>query len=166
MCSQINTSPLKRIEQQLLSWTPEAPHDFTNIFSKQEVLGMKSQALMHQKAGLLIAHRIVHPVGTQDDVAKWYASSITLESLKYPLSATWNEKQHNICSTLPILLAALEIPDMPREIWEGIGLLNVATRCSERMQAFIDYVWKERRRGYHGFILDLVNTGPDFVVVP
>ena len=157
---------IRRLEQRLLAWTPEEPDNFTDTFSKQEVLGMKTQAGMYQKAGLLIAHRIMNPIGTQDDIARWYANSITLEFLNYPLLGVTPVGELNTKCVVPILLAALEIPNVPREAWENIALLNVAPVCSAKMKAFVGYVWKRRRRGYQGFLLDLVDEGPDFVVTP
>jgi hypothetical protein len=155
---------IKRIGQRILSWSANEPDDLTESFSKEEVLGMKTQASMYQSAGLLIAHRLVNPIGTQDDVAKWHASNIMLEFMRYPdLVGTEAQLQQ---VAFPILVAALELPDLPSEIWESIPLLKAAPICLAKLKAFVEYVWSERWKGYHGYMLDLVDQGPDFVVIP
>jgi len=162
--SQIDTSALRELEQRLLSWTPEPPSDFTSTFSNQEILGMKAQALMYQMAGLLTAHRFLNPIGTLDDVANSYANSIMHIFSRYSALVGPGTRLHNIA--FPILMAALEISSVPKEIWKGMTLLTLAPTCVAKMLTFVEYVWAERRCGSTRLIFDLIDSGPDFVVVP
>lgn len=154
---------IKRIGQRILSWTAKEPEDLTESFSKEEVLGMKTQAAMYKSAGLLLAHRLVNPIGMRDDVAKWHASNIMLEYLRYPELAGKNAQLQQ--GGFPILIAALELPDLPNEIWQSIPLLKAAPICLAKLKELVEYVWIERRQAYSGYLLDLVDQGPDFVVI-
>lgn len=155
--------PVQRIEQRLLSWSPEAPSDFSTTFSKQEVLAIKAQALMYRSAGLLVAHRLLNPIGTLDDIASLHASNIMLEFSQYQDSAGPDARLHHVA--FPILMASLEISDVPQEVWESIPSLAVAPVCAAKMQAVVEHVWMERLCGSTSLLFDLIDTGPDFVVL-
>ena len=152
------------IGQRILSWTAIEPDDLTDSFSQEEVIGMKTQAAMYKSASLLLAHRLVNPIGTGDDVAKWHASGVMVEYLRYPELAGENAQLRQV--GFPILIAALELLDLPDDIWQSIPLLKAAPICLAKLKALVEYVWMKRQQGYIGYLLDLVDQGPDFVVIP
>ncbi|KAN0099809.1 hypothetical protein V8E51_013584 [Hyaloscypha variabilis] len=162
--SKIDTFGLRQIRERLLSWTPGIPSDFNNTFSSQETLGMMTQALMYQTTGLLIAHRILNPLGILDDVAKSYANSILLNFTMYLTSVGPGTRLS--FGGFPILMAALEIPDVPKEVWESISLLAAAPVCAAKISGIIEYVWMKRYCGSADPIFDLLDAGPAFTVVP
>lgn len=162
--SQSNTNALRQIEERLYSWHPEIPPNLTSTFSNLEILKMKTQASVYRTAGLLIAHRILNPIGTLDDIASSHANDIILECTKYLASAELGAGLDNI--TFPILMAALEIANLPQEIWKSITLLAVAPICVAKMSSLVQYVWIKRYSGSTSFLLDLVHSGPDFVICP
>ncbi|KAK5064421.1 hypothetical protein LTR84_000254 [Exophiala bonariae] len=155
---------IERIKQRILAWTATEPDDLAKSFSKEEILGMKTQVLMYQNVALLIAHRMLNPIGTQDDTAWEYANSITLEFLTYQALAGNVVQLQQV--GFPILIAALELAEFPDEIWDSIPLFNAAPQALIKLKTAIDYVWTKRRHGYNGYMLDLVDGGPDFVVIP
>jgi hypothetical protein len=162
--SCVDTNTLQQIEQKLLSWTPGRPLDFTDTFTPEEILRMETQAAMYRSAGLLLCHRIRYPIGTLDDIAISFASSILFEFSKYiTLCGSTTELPSVTC---PILLAAFEIPDVSAEVWERLPLLHAAHTCFVQTLSFVNYVWLRRRCGYEGFVFDLVDDGPAFTVIP
>lgn len=162
--SQTDTNPLRQVQQRLLSWVPEPPSTFALDFSNQEILGMQAQASMYRAAGLLIAHRILNPIGTLDDIAGAYANSILLEFSKYSASSGPGTRLQFV--TFPGFMATLEIPDAWKEIRKTIPLLSVAPACRAKMSAFVKFVWMKRNCGSTSFMFDLVDEGPDFLVIP
>lgn len=161
---QSDITTVGRVRKRILAWTVSEPDDLTESFSTEEVLGMKAQAMMYQSAALLIAHRLVNPIGTLDDVAWVHANSITFEFLTYQALAGNVVQLQQV--GFPILIAALELADFPDEIWQSLPLLNAAPQALSKLKAIIDYVWTERRQGYTGNMLDLVDQGPEFMVIP
>ncbi|KAH8807315.1 hypothetical protein F5884DRAFT_674939 [Xylogone sp. PMI_703] len=160
----VDITTIERIQKKLLSWTPKESQDITTTFSKEEILGMKTQALMYQTAGLLVAHRALNPIGKGDDIATLYANKIKSEFLKSLTLAGPSTRVHHVA--FPILMASLEITNVPEDIWENITLLTIAPEVFTKMKDFIGYVWTERSRGFVGYISELVDQGPDFVVIP
>ncbi|OAL18698.1 hypothetical protein AYO22_10391 [Fonsecaea multimorphosa] len=155
---------IQQIEQRLLSWMPRPPPDFTSKFSEQEILAVNAQAQMYRSAALLIATRLLNPLGTNDDLASWYAHTIIYEFAEYRTSTVPGTRLHNVA--FPILVASMEIPDIPSEVWKSITSLALAPLCLAKMQAMRDHIWAERRAGSTSFMLDLVNQAPSFVVMP
>ncbi|KIV90086.1 hypothetical protein PV10_07428 [Exophiala mesophila] len=155
---------LRQIEQKLVSWMPQVPQDFNSTYSRLERNAIMTQAAMYRSAGLLMVHRCLHPVGTGDDLATSYADAIMAEFSRYHEAAGPGAELHFV--TFPILVASWELPALSKGVWESVAPLNMAPICSAKMHTLIDYVWKERRQGYSGLILDLVERGPDFVVLP
>jgi hypothetical protein len=162
--SLLDTNPLGQIEQRLLAWMPEPPCDFSSTFSIQEILRMKAQASMYRTAALLVCHRILNPIGTLDDVAISYANSIMLDFSKYSALVGPVAILQNVA--FPILMATLEISDVSKEIWKHVALSAAAPEFVAKISALVEYVWMERCCGFTGFIFDLVDNGPDFVVIP
>jgi hypothetical protein len=158
------TNSVRHIQERLLSWVTKVPKDFTNSFTGDEILKMEAQALMYQKAGLLICHRILNLFGTLDSIAVDYAESILRDFSKYSTLLSPGATLQNV--TFPVLVAAFEIPDIPNKIWEDMPLLAASPTCAQKMRCFVEFVWIQRRRGCTSFLFDLVDKGPDFFVVP
>lgn len=125
---------------------------------------MLTQAFMYQMAGLLMVHRILNPIGTRDDVASSYANRILLEFLRYSASVGQHARLPFV--TFPILIAALEIAHVPKEIWDSIKLLSAAPDCASQISGAVEYVWVRRNSGFAGCIFDLLDNGPSFTIIP
>ncbi|RDW74845.1 hypothetical protein BP6252_05987 [Coleophoma cylindrospora] len=162
--SQIDFEALQSIQQSIISWEPEIPRDFNSTFSGPEIVKMQAQASMYRNAALLICHRMLHPIGTLDDTALQYARSIMDDFSKFSALVPPGTTLQNV--TFPILIAALEIRNVPKETWRNIALSAAAPTCVAKMLAFVEYVWVERELGFTDFILNLVDTGPDFDAIP
>ncbi|KIW16174.1 hypothetical protein PV08_06225 [Exophiala spinifera] len=177
-----STGPIRLVEQSLRRWTPDLDAltavggSRENKFSLTESLEMQSQAVMYRLAALLLVHRIWNPIGSLDDTATHYAQDILDEMSRFraaaaaaaaaatPPSPTPPAKMHNVA--FPLLVASLEIAAVPKDIWQNVSLSSFAPLCVTKIQALIEHVWAERRRGSREFMLDLISTGPNFMVVP
>lgn len=115
-------------------------------------------------SGLLIVHRILNPIGTLDDVASSHAYNILLEFLKYLALVGPGTTLPN--TVLPILMAGLEIPNIPPETWNSVTLAAVAPACMSKLLALVEYVWMQRDCGSTSFLFDLVDNGADFIIFP
>lgn len=155
---------IEEIEQRLLNWKPEVPRSSTESYSRQEIQAMNAQAAMYRSAALVIAHRTLNPIGTDDDVARMRASAVVSELTEYRASTGPDARLH--CVAFPLLVASLEIPDIPEELWTSIPSLALAPMCLAKMQALSAYIWTERRTGSSSSMLDLVDQGPHFVAMP
>lgn len=161
---RIDASCITEIAQRFSSWIPERPDNYFKAFTKEEILRMEAQASIYRTAALLVCHRLLNPIGTGDDVARSYADSIMLDFSKYLTMVGPGVRLKNI--TFPIFMASLEIPDVSKEVWEGIALSAVAPTCVAKILDFVDYVWMERNRGRTKYLFDFVDGGPDFVIIP
>ena len=164
--SDISTACIKQIEQKINCWVPRIPSDLTSTFSHLEIMGMEIQASMYQKASLLKAHRVCSPIGTEDLIAVSLAQQILLEFSRYSTLVDVENGAKMPYVVLPILLAALEISDVSREIWDSMALLSLAPVCAGKIADFVEFVWERRRHGFAGYMWELVDEGPDFIVVP
>ncbi|KIM93918.1 hypothetical protein OIDMADRAFT_172984 [Oidiodendron maius Zn] len=153
--------PFTGIEQKLLSWSITPPLDITKTYSTSEIRGMRTQALMYRASGLLLIHRLRNPLGIKDNVARSYADNIVLELLGYLALAKPDERLPN--AALPLLLAMLEIPGLPKGLWSKI---NTPWICITKLCAFVEFIWTARRNGFAGLWFDLVDQGLDFVILP
>lgn len=162
--SDVDIDVLTQIQQNIFWWRPEPPSNVADTFSDQEILKMEAQASMYRTAALLFCHRILHPIGTLDDVARELADSIMSDFSRYSALLKPGSRLQNV--GFPILLAALEIQDLPKDIWGLITLSAAAPIFVAKVSAMIDWVWKERCNGSTSFLLDLIEQGPDFVVIP
>jgi len=162
--SGIDTTDLTEIEQRLISWTSRTPSNFTIIFSPQEIIGMEIQSSLYRTASLLLIHRIINPIGTHDSVAISLANSILLEFSRYSAHTVPGLQVPYVA--FPVLLATLEDPNVSMEIWESMPLLALAPICVGKIVAFVEYAWDKRRNGFEGFLYQLVDSGPEFIVVP
>lgn len=160
--SEIDASTLEKIQDQIHCWAPEPPSDLNSTFSSQEILRMKAQASLYRTAGLLLCHRILNPIGTRDDIARAYATSILVDFSNFS-GLVMPKGLQNV--TFPVLLAAFEIPNVSQAIWRFMTLSAAAPVCVAKISALIEFVWKKRRCRTTEFLLDLVD-GQDFVVIP
>jgi hypothetical protein len=155
---------IREVEKDIISWRPISSTELHKTFSKQEILAMTAQASMYRTAAMLIVHRLLNMIGTADDSAKAYAGDIVLNLQEYLISLGQEEKlQHTV---LPMFLAALEIPNLASQIWGCLSLLKAPSICLKKLLAVVEYVWEQRSRGFSGFMFDLLETGPDFTIVP
>jgi hypothetical protein len=162
--SAADIDDLAQIQQKVFWWRPEPPSDLTENFSDQEIQKMEAQASMYRSAALLFCHRTLHPIGTLDEVAREHANSIMSEFSRYSSMLKPGTRLQNV--GFPILLVALEIRDLPKDIWNYITLSSAAPVFMSKISTLIDWVWAERSNGCTSFLLDLVKRGPDFVVIP
>ncbi|KAG4431312.1 hypothetical protein IFR05_013209 [Cadophora sp. M221] len=162
--SEVDIDGLEKIRQKIFWWRSEPPSNLADCFSDQEILKMEAQAAMYRTAALLFCHRTLHPIGTLDNVAREHADSIMSDFSKYSALLKPGESLQNV--GFPILLVALEIQDLPKNVWKYITLSAAAPVFEAKISAMIDWVWMERSSGSTSFLLELVERGPDFVVIP
>ena len=162
--SDMETSDLKAIECRIRSWTPEPPLHFIVSFSPSELLALETQASMYRTASLLLIHRLSNPIGTQDSIALALANTIMLNFFKFVSHIGPDVKVPYV--TFPILLASLEIGNLEADVWESMALLMLAPVCAAKILACVEHVWEKRRQGFSGFLWELTDTGPEFVIVP
>lgn len=161
---QADTTSVARIQKQLFFWTPEAPPDLAETYSNDVIIRIEAQTQMFRTAGLLICHRIQHPIGALDNLAASYANEILLAFYKYSTLLSPGTRLQNVA--FPILMAALENPDIPKEIWAMIDLSVASPACAEKLLALIEHVWMQRDGGSRSYLFDLIDDGPAFVVIP
>ncbi|KAL2072580.1 hypothetical protein VTL71DRAFT_11923 [Oculimacula yallundae] len=155
---------LERVQQEIFWWKPHPPSDLADNFSDQEILKMQAQASMYRTAALLFYHRVLHPIGTLDSVARHHADSIMSDFSMYSQLLKPGTRLQNV--GFPILLAAMEIQDLSKDIWSHITLSAAAPIFVSKVCALVDWVWRERCDGSTSYLLDLIARGPDFVVIP
>ncbi|KAH7364164.1 hypothetical protein BKA65DRAFT_131146 [Rhexocercosporidium sp. MPI-PUGE-AT-0058] len=161
---EVDICRLEQIQQKIFWWSPEPQLTLADNFSNQEILKMEAQASMYRTAALFFCHRTLHPIGTGDNIARDHADNIMSDFSKYSAMLNPGERLQNV--GFPILLVALEIQDLPKDIWKHITLSAAAPIFEAKISAMIDWVWMERSNGSRNFLLDLVERGPDFVVIP
>lgn len=159
-----NFDTIEGTKCRLKRWEPRRPADFSINFTKDEVLKMEAQVSMYKNAGLLICHRYTHAFGESDLIAQKLATSILqcFEDASQALGA--GSKLNFIC--FPVLLAMLELEDMPPDIWEQIALSAKASVWCERNVCLIEHVWKERRAAPSKYLHEILQDAPPFVVIP
>ncbi|KAI0145126.1 hypothetical protein GGR57DRAFT_507290 [Xylariaceae sp. FL1272] len=162
--SETDLDAVSQIQQSILAWTPQLPPDAITSYSAQELIAMKTQASMYKMGALLAAHRLLFPVGSQDKIAASYASSILLELSTY-LSLFGSHATLPFVA-FPIFMGALEVPDVPSNIWRKVNLLAMAPECAAGLSATINRVWGARHAGCTGCLFDLIASDPDIVIVP
>lgn len=162
--SEVNTNKVKRAEQMLLAWSPEASCDLNSQFTHHETVAIITQANMYETAGLLVAYRLLNPLGVLDDVAIQYPKTIMTEFSTFSALAGPDTKMPFVA--FPITMAAFEVPDVPTFIWDRITMLAAAPVCAAKLSNIVEYVWTERRLGFLGNIVDLIDWGPEFTTVP
>ncbi|KIX02551.1 uncharacterized protein Z518_08492 [Rhinocladiella mackenziei CBS 650.93] len=155
---------LQRITERLSSWVPPLPLDHICHFSYLEMAAMRAQARMYRSAALLVIHRIIHPIGSEDGIAKLYADSILLTLSTYiALAGPGRKLQHVV---FPVFVAMLETRNASQEIWKSLSLLSITPMCMNKLSAFVEFNWEKRHSGFTGSIFDLIGSDPGFVIVP
>lgn len=158
-----NINALKEIEAKVSSWHPNFELESVDEYSSEEIAAMRAQALMNRTVALMIIHRITNPIGTQDHVAKSYADSIVAELSHYMAVAGPGKTLPH--TAFPLFMAMLETTELPKEFWDNITLKKVIP-VSRKLSAVVEFVWKKRLAGFTGSMFDLIDNGPDFVIVP
>ena len=159
-----NTTPLKVIEERLQQWMPTYPTDLTRTFSMGEIVKMETQAFMYRDAAKLLMYRNRHPYGDEDNLALRLARSI-VKSLETATWAIGGRTKLNLVS-FPVLLAAMEIEDLSRNVWQDIGLSAATPGWVDKACGFVEYVWKQRHSGEKRYLREMVRDGPDIVIIP
>lgn len=153
---------IAQINQQLSIWSPPQTCIPFNI-SGEETAAMRSQAVMHRAAALIICHRLYHHMGTDDKVAESYADEILQELSKYFCSLKHHSLKHIV---FPIFIALIEKPRASNQLWDKLMSPRPMLTCVRRLRAFVEFTRSERSRGFTGSLFDLFDAVPDLVVVP
>ena len=161
-----DTYALKQLEQKLVLWTAEQPQGFVNDFSEDEIRRMQDQAAMYRTVGLLIVHRLLHPIGTLDDFAGIYAEDIMLHlsNCSGPHNTPVAQLLQHV--RFPVLVAALELGTLPEHVGASSVVPGKAPLVLSMMLDVVEYVAERRRTGYTGYLFDLLDERPDNVVLP
>ncbi|KIW92612.1 uncharacterized protein Z519_06459 [Cladophialophora bantiana CBS 173.52] len=155
---------IREVENKIIAWRPDFGPELHRSFSKREILAMTAQASMYRAAALLTIHRLFNLIGTADDIAKAYATEIVAKLHEHLVSLGQEEKlQH---TALPMFLAALELPNLAQETWTRLSLLKAPSICLKKLAAVVEFVWEQRSSGFSGSLFDLLEAGPEFVVIP
>lgn len=161
---QPHLEPLLELYATISSWKRELSAQEECRFSKMECLQLNTQASMYRTASLLLIHRILNPIGTNDYVAKAYADTIALDLSNY-LSAASPRKKVQFVS-VPIFLAMLESRALSEEIWKNLKMMDGPSLGLDKLAKAVDAAWKKRDAGFTGSVFDLLKSGPSFVVLP
>ncbi|KAL2819285.1 hypothetical protein BDW59DRAFT_165149 [Aspergillus cavernicola] len=151
------------IEARVRSWKPDESSLGALKPSEQDLMSMQAQAAMYRSAALLLIHRIRHPLFCEDGTAVSYANDILDERSKVVTRDPALKLQF---ACFPVLLAVLEVPLRPTELWRNATQFPVCPACVDQMIVFHEYFQKERWDGFRGSLFELTNRGPPLVVVP
>ena len=154
---------LEEVEHQIRTWSPDESV-CSEAYSELEILSMRTQAMMYRTAGLLLIHRLRHPLTLEGTTATALASDILEARSRFFEDAGPDVKLQN--TSFPLFLALLEIPISLEGLWESSTWLHTRPACVDRLFAFSQYYWDQRRSGFHGSLFDLVESGPEFVPGP
>jgi hypothetical protein len=154
---------LKETKEKLIAWVPSFPPDLNSSYSQEEIAGMGAQAFMYRTAALLIIHRLINPIGSADDIARSYGSSIISALSDYFSIFPTTKLQH---VTVPTFLAMLETGKLPEEILGKLTKLGGASVVTSKLALAVEVAWERRLNGFHGSIFELMESGPDFNIVP
>ncbi|KAE8139802.1 hypothetical protein BDV38DRAFT_269586 [Aspergillus pseudotamarii] len=155
---------LEEVEHQILTWSPDESTLCLEAYSELEILSMRTQAMMYRTAGLLLIHRLRHPLTFEDTTATALASDILDARSRFFADAGTDAKLQN--TTFPLFLALLEIPVSLEGLWESSTWLRARPACVDRLHAFNQYYWDQRRSGFNGSLFELIESGPEFVPGP
>jgi len=155
---------LKLVIERLSSWFPALRPEDKVIFSDLELAAMRAQARMYRTAALLLGHRVINPIRTEDDIARSYADNILLELSTFAALAGPDRKLQHV--VFPVFMAMLERPNVSRDIWRNISLLNITTVSMTKLSSFVEFFWEKRQCGFQGSIFELVGKDTDFEIVP
>ncbi|KAL4884479.1 hypothetical protein BJY04DRAFT_215445 [Aspergillus karnatakaensis] len=162
----VDNNGLQGIEQRIQAWAPDASEShLSSTFSRLEILSMRTQARMYRIAGLLLVHRLRHPLlGHEDTTATSLATEILDARHQFFVEAGRNAKLQNI--VFPLLLALLEVRVPLEGLWEGLTWLQTRPACVDRLFNFVKYTWDQKALGFGGSLIELLEKGPKFVPLP
>ncbi|KAE8375686.1 hypothetical protein BDV26DRAFT_294801 [Aspergillus bertholletiae] len=155
---------LENIEYQIRTWSPEDSSLCLEAYSELEILSMRTQATMYRTAGLLLIHRLRHPLTSEDMTAAALANDILEARNRFFVDAGTDAKLQN--ASFPLFLALLEIPISPEGLWQSSTRLRTRPTFVDRLFAFNSYYWDQRRSGFNGLLFELIDHGPEFIPGP
>ncbi|OAL32563.1 hypothetical protein AYO20_07873 [Fonsecaea nubica] len=135
---------LAGIQAAVNAWQPTPPKNFINKFSPVEVVHLLAQARVYRLAALLLAHRIQHSFGQQDDQADIWSREVLME-LELARRTTRRSLRF---VTLPFITAAIEIRDpvartkAVQDVDEYVDQFMPVVQ--EATKTFLLRIWRER----------------------
>ncbi|KAJ9632903.1 hypothetical protein H2204_007471 [Knufia peltigerae] len=161
---QVHLEPLLDLHAAISSWTRTLSAEEEQRFSTMECLQLNTQARMYRTAALLLIHRIMNPMGTNDYVAVAYADTVALELSNYLSAAAPRKKLQFVF--VPIFLSMLESRTLSEEVWKSLKIMDGPSLGLDKLAKAVKAAWDKRDAGFSGSLFDLLESGPSFVVLP
>ena len=155
---------LDDLEVYIRQWKPDHENLEFLGFSVIEVASIRTQAILYRLAGLLLIHRLRHPLGSHDGVAVSLANEILSERTAFFANQGNDVTLQN--AGLPVFLALLEVPLAPEDVWKTSTRLRVRPSCVDKLNSFHSFFWEQKLAGFNGSLFELVDRGPEFTVLP
>lgn len=152
------------LEVYIRQWNPDHGNLESLGFSAIEVASIRTQAVLYRLAGLLLIHRLRHPLTSHDDTAVSLANEILDERTAFFTNQGSDVTLQN--AGLPVFLALLEVPLPAEDVWKTSTRLRVRPSCVDKLNAFYQYFWEQKLAGFNGSLFELVDRGPEFTVLP
>lgn len=136
---------LDEVEHRIQQWQPRVPEDLSTKYTATEVMHMMCQAQIMRLAGLLVAHRLRHPFGEEDDAARAMSSTI-LSQLDMAAAVTGKVPR---CIDLPLIVSCMELEDdddRRRRLSTFSSIGRYSGRFQQRIWGLIELVWAARRK--------------------
>jgi len=153
------------VERQISSWEPVLPPEFSTKYTHVETSALLAQARLYKTAGLILIHRLRHPLGVHDETGKRYA-----ESIFHDLSSfTWSRGSQyasGIGSNFLLLLATLELPKQGNLMIRTLEPFRFGPKQYIQILEFVEYVRVQRNFGFDGLWFDLAEDGLFGVALP
>ena len=153
------------VERQISSWEPVLAPDFFTKYTLVETSALLAQARLYKTAGLILIHRLRHPLGVQDEVGKHYAETI-LHDLS---SFTWSighQDASGIGLNFLLLLFTLELPEQGISLIQALEPFRFGPNQYIRILEFVEYARGQRNCGFDGLWFDLAEDGLFGVALP
>ncbi|KAH8704243.1 hypothetical protein BGW36DRAFT_286951 [Talaromyces proteolyticus] len=160
---QAGTNDLEDIERRVRAWQPDEDSLKSVEFTEIEILSMRAQASMYRSAALLLIHRLVHPISSQDGIAVSYANDIFEQRDDFFALCKPDTKLQY--TSFPIFLALLEIPLRSRSIWKTMTRFPIRPANNDQIISLLKYVWEQRWNGFKGSLFELLGKGGQFISV-
>ena len=134
---------LDSIDFLVQRWQPEYPVNFLERYDHEEVVNIQAQARSLRLAILLIAHRLRHPYGMEDEKAQFLAESVLAE-IELAMQLT----EHPVkCTDLCLMAASLEQVDEVSRL-NAINLvdrlLHFSRNFREMIKGHLKIFWAAR----------------------
>lgn len=153
------------VERQISSWEPVLPPDFFTKYTHVETSALLAQARMYKTAGLILIHRLRHPLGVHDKTGKHYAESI-LHDLSSFARNIGNQEASGIGSNFLLLLVTLELPEQGNMLIRILEPFKFGPKQYIQIFEFVEYVRVQRNCGFDGLWFDLAKDGLFRVALP